>query len=80
MANGTPYKHAQLADQWDVIVIGSGMGGLTAAALLAEHGNRRVLVLERHYEAGGFTHTFHRPGYAWDGAYITSGRCRTRVP
>jgi all-trans-retinol 13,14-reductase len=25
-----------------------------------------VLVLERHYEAGGFTHTFHRPGYEWD--------------
>ncbi|MEJ2503895.1 MAG: NAD(P)/FAD-dependent oxidoreductase, partial [Gemmatimonadota bacterium] len=26
----------------------------------------RVLVLERHYSAGGFTHTFHRPGYEWD--------------
>ena len=26
----------------------------------------RVLVLERHYTAGGFTHTFHRPGYEWD--------------
>jgi all-trans-retinol 13,14-reductase len=24
------------------------------------------LVLERHYEAGGFTHTFRRPGYEWD--------------
>jgi all-trans-retinol 13,14-reductase len=25
-----------------------------------------VLVLERHYTAGGFTHVFHRPGYEWD--------------
>jgi all-trans-retinol 13,14-reductase len=42
------------------------MGGLTAAVLLGSHGGKRVLVLERHYEAGGFTHTFHRPGYEWD--------------
>ncbi|MBL9038993.1 MAG: NAD(P)/FAD-dependent oxidoreductase, partial [Archangium sp.] len=50
---------------WDDIVIGSGMGGMTAAALLAKVG-RRVLVLEQHYEPGGFTHTFKRPGYRWD--------------
>ncbi len=55
-----------LADKWDAIVIGSGIGGLTAAALLAKHGGKRVLVLERHYVAGGFTHAFHRPGYEWD--------------
>ena len=51
---------------WDAIVIGSGLGGLTAASLLARHADKRVLVLERHYTAGGFTHTFHRPGYEWD--------------
>ena len=66
MAIGTPYKQAKLAEQWDAIVIGSGIGGLTAAVLLTVHGKKRVLVLERHYEAGGFTHTFHRPGYEWD--------------
>ncbi len=66
MAIGTPYKTAQLADQWDAIVIGSGMGGLTTAVLLARHAGQRVLVLERHYTAGGFTHTFHRPGFEWD--------------
>jgi all-trans-retinol 13,14-reductase len=66
MANGTPYKHAKLAEQWDAIVIGSGIGGLTVAVLLAVHGGKRVLVLERHYEVGGFTHTFRRPGYEWD--------------
>jgi all-trans-retinol 13,14-reductase len=50
---------------WDAIVIGSGMGGMTAAAMLAKMG-QRVLVLEQHYVPGGFTHMFDRPGYTWD--------------
>ena len=66
MSAGTPYKQAKLDERWDAIVIGSGMGGLTAAVLLGAHGGKRVLVLERHYEAGGFTHTFRRPGFEWD--------------
>ncbi|HEY1767701.1 MAG TPA: NAD(P)/FAD-dependent oxidoreductase [Terracidiphilus sp.] len=66
MGTGTAYKQAKLDERWDAIVIGSGMGGLTAAMLLARHGGKRVLVLERHYEAGGFTHTFRRPGFEWD--------------
>jgi all-trans-retinol 13,14-reductase len=65
---GRSYKQHGIpqATAWDAIVIGSGLGGLTAAAMLARHANMRVLVLERHYTAGGFTHTFHRPGYEWD--------------
>jgi len=51
--------------RWDYIVIGSGMGGMTTAALLAKLG-KRVLVLEQHYVPGGFTHMFKRPGYIWD--------------
>jgi all-trans-retinol 13,14-reductase len=66
VASGVPYKQAKLAETWDAIVIGSGIGGLTAAVLMGMHAGKRVLVLERHYVAGGFTHTFHRPGYEWD--------------
>jgi all-trans-retinol 13,14-reductase len=49
----------------DYLVIGSGMGGMCCAALLAKLG-KRVLVLEQHYEPGGFTHTFKRRGFRWD--------------
>lgn len=47
--------------QWDAIVIGSGIGGLTAAAALARLG-KRVLVLEQHFVLGGMTQTFERQG------------------
>ncbi|MDW3194376.1 MAG: NAD(P)/FAD-dependent oxidoreductase [Cytophagales bacterium] len=50
---------------FDVIFIGSGMGCQAAAAVLAKEG-KRVLVLERHYTAGGYTHVFKRRGYEWD--------------
>ena len=67
MRIGTSYKqHPGLKDEWDAIVIGSGIGGLSVAAVLAKMAGKRVLVLERHYTAGGFTHTFRRPGYEWD--------------
>jgi all-trans-retinol 13,14-reductase len=53
--------------EFDAIVIGSGMGGLTFASIMAKLRKRRVLVLERHFKIGGFTHTFTRPGgWSWD--------------
>src|SRR5512136_2269378 len=52
---------------YDAIVIGSGMGGLAFASTMAKLRNWRVLVLERHFKIGGFTHTFSRPGgWSWD--------------
>ncbi len=49
----------------DHIIIGSGISGLTAAIWLAKAG-KKVVVLERHYVPGGFTHSFTRKGYQWD--------------
>lgn len=47
---------------FDVIVIGSGIGSLTAAVLLAKEQGKRVLVLEQHFTIGGQTHAFKRRG------------------
>jgi len=49
---------------FEAIVVGSGIGGLTAAAALAKRG-RRVLVLDQHTRLGGLTQTFSRRGYAF---------------
>jgi len=55
-----------IRDQYDVIVIGSGLGGLTAANYLAKAG-RSVLLLEHHYQLGGLATWFKRPrGHIFD--------------
>lgn len=58
-------KKPILSDNYDAIIIGSGMGSLTTAAILSKEG-KKVLVLEKHYTAGGFTHIFKRKGFEWD--------------
>ena len=65
MTIGIPRHRTTLEERYDAIVIGSGMSGLTTAACLSKVG-QRVLVLEQHYTAGGFTHTYARKGYEWD--------------
>lgn len=65
----TDNKH----ENWDVIVVGSGMGGMSAAAALSRVG-KRVLLLEQHQALGGLTHSFSRDGYTWDvGIHYLSG-------
>ena len=45
-----------------IIIIGSGIGGLTAGNLLAKKGNK-VTIFEAHSMPGGYTAGFYRKGY-----------------
>ena len=55
------------SDAYDVVVVGSGLGGVSAAALLAKNG-RKVLCVEQGDGAGGFAHGFKRDNYKFDSA------------
>jgi len=48
--------------KYDIIIIGAGLGGLTAGAKLAKEG-RKVLVIEQHDRPGGCATTFRRKDY-----------------
>ena len=62
---GRRYRANRLDEPYDAVIIGSGIGGLTTGALLSQL-DWKVVVLEQHYTAGGFTHTYARNGYEWD--------------
>ncbi|MGD2038862.1 MAG: FAD-dependent oxidoreductase, partial [Desulfobacterales bacterium] len=64
---------------YDVIIIGAGHNGLTAAALLAKQG-RKVLIVERRGIIGGLAagEEFH-PGYQSCGLLHDTGQLRARV-
>jgi len=53
------------ANEFDVIVIGSGMGGMTTAAALSRF-DHKVLLLEQAHAIGGLTNAFSREGFSWD--------------
>ena len=53
--------------KYDVIIIGAGLGGLTAAATLSKKG-MSVLLLEQYYRIGGFGQSYSIDGYTFDTA------------
>ncbi|KAI3360287.1 hypothetical protein L3Q82_014603, partial [Scortum barcoo] len=59
------FREDRVPPALDAVVIGSGVGGLTAAALLSKAG-KRVVILEQHDQAGGCTHTFQNKGFEFD--------------
>ena len=66
-------KEARMRQRWDTVVIGSGSGGLTAAAALARSG-QKVLVLEQHYLPGGWCQSFPLEGHLFSpGVHYISG-------
>ena len=62
-----------MKDKYDVIVIGAGIGGLSAAGMIAKAG-KSVLVVDQRPEPGGVCHSFERNGYTFDvGPHLLSG-------
>ncbi|MCP4603902.1 MAG: NAD(P)/FAD-dependent oxidoreductase [Proteobacteria bacterium] len=64
----------EIADTYDAIIVGAGIGGLTTATLLARAG-LRVLVLDQHYVAGGNVTSFRRGSWTFDVGLHYVGEC-----
>jgi len=54
-----------MSEDFDVVIMGAGIGGLATGSLLAKQG-RKVLVLDRHTKPGGYATNFEREGFTFD--------------
>lgn len=54
-----------IADEYDIVVAGSGLGGLTGANILARNGYK-VLLAEQHFQLGGLATCFRRKQHVFD--------------
>lgn len=72
-------KPAQYLQNPDAIVIGSGIGGLTIASLLAQKDQQRVLLLEANSVPGGCTHCHELDGFEFNSGIDSIGDMDPRV-
>jgi len=68
-------KSVSFDEEYDVVVIGAGIGGLTCGSYLAKQG-KRVQILEQHYMPGGCCSSFSRKGFKFDAGvlHLTGGK------
>lgn len=77
--NGSVANESENVETYDLIVIGSGLGGLAAGAIQAKRG-KRVLVVEKHKVLGGCASVFGRKGKTFDTSlHLLSGAQKTLV-
>jgi len=62
-------------DQYDVIIIGAGIGGLVCGCYLAKAG-LKVLIIEKNNKVGGYVQSFERDGFVFDTGIHTLVSCR----
>jgi prolycopene isomerase len=58
--------------KYDIIIIGAGLGGLSIGAMLAKK-DKKVLVLEKHYQVGGYATNFKRGDFIFDASLHATG-------
>lgn len=68
----------ELKDEYDALIIGAGIGGLTCGALLAKNG-LKTLVVEQHSKPGGYVTSYKREGFVFDVPHVIAG-CAKGAP
>jgi len=62
-------------DEYDVVIIGAGIGGLVCGCYLAKAG-MKVLIVEQHHQVGGYCQSFKRNGFIFDAGSHALGSLR----